>query len=157
VLALQTCASRPGADGKGATPDSFLCDPEYDALYAQQLAETDRAKRIEIVKKMQEVLQDRAAQVIIGYDNPLEAYRADRWAPFTTQPSNGGVIMNQQGYWGYYSATPGKSTDEAAPAEDGGSNTGLVVGIVGGGAVIVVGAVLLFARLRKRGGADERE
>ncbi|MBP2327461.1 peptide/nickel transport system substrate-binding protein [Kibdelosporangium banguiense] len=159
VLSLQTCAARPNADGKGATPDSFLCDPEYDALYNQQLAEVDRAKRVETVKKMQQVMADRAANVIIGYDNPLEAYRADRWAPFQTQPAGGGVIMNQQGYWGYYSATPGKSTeDTSAPQQqDSASNTGLVLGVVGGSVVVVVAGVLLFTRLRRRGTADERE
>jgi peptide/nickel transport system substrate-binding protein len=159
VLSLQTCAARPNTDGKGATPDSFLCDPEYDALYAQQLAETDRAKRIEIVKKMQQVLTDRASLVILGYDNPLEAYRADKWAPFTTQPSSGGVIMNQQGYWGYYSATPGKTTDAAASTNEpaGGGNTGLIIGLTVGGVVIVAAGVLVFARLRRRGTADERE
>ncbi|MEV4320487.1 ABC transporter substrate-binding protein [Actinocrispum sp. NPDC049592] len=157
VLSLQTCAARPNADGKGATPDSFLCDPEYDALYAQQLAETDRAKRIEIVKKMQQVLADRASLVILGYDNPLEAYRADKWGPFTTQPSSGGVIMNQQGYWGYYSATPGKSTEAANTTEAGGGNTGLIVGLTIGGVVVIAAAVLIVARLRRRGTADERE
>lgn len=160
VLSLQTCGNRPNADGKGATPDSFLCDPEYDALYAQQVAETDRAKRVEIVKKMQQVLADRATLVLLGYDNPLEAYRADRWAPFQTQPADGGVIMNQQGYWGYYSATPGKSTDGAvaSTSEDGGGgNTGLVLGLVGGGVVVLIAGALVFARLRRRGSADERE
>ncbi|MFB9300284.1 ABC transporter substrate-binding protein [Kibdelosporangium philippinense] len=158
VLSLQTCANRPNADGKGGTPDSFLCDQEYETLYAQQAAETDRAKRVEIVKKMQQVLADRATLVLLGYDNPLEAYRADRWAPFTTQPSDGGVIMNQQGYWGYYSATPGKTTsdDNAATAESS-SNTGLVLGLVGGGVVVVIAGALVFARLRRRGSADERE
>ncbi|WP_221761267.1 ABC transporter substrate-binding protein [Kibdelosporangium aridum] len=159
VLSLQTCGNRPNADGKGATPDSFLCDPEYDALYAQQVAETDRAKRVEIVKKMQQVLADRATLVLLGYDNPLEAYRADRWAPFQTQPADGGVIMNQQGYWGYYSAAPGKTTDAAAPASEdgGGGNTGLVLGVVGGGVVVLIAGALVFARLRRRGSADERE
>jgi peptide/nickel transport system substrate-binding protein len=158
VLSLQTCAARPNADGKGATPDSFLCDPEYDGLYKQQLAETDRTKRIEIVKKMQQVLADRASLVILGYDNPLEAYRADKWAPFTTQPSSGGVIMNQQGYWGYYSATPGKTTDAASTSEPaGGGNTGLIIGIAVGGVVVLAAGVLAFARLRRRGTTDERE
>lgn len=161
VLSLQTCAARPNADGKGATPDSFLCDPEYDSLYQQQLAETDRAKRIEIVKKMQQVLQDRASLVILGYDNPLEAYRADKWAPFTTQPTDGGVIMNQQGYWGYYSATPGKTdrtaTNTTAATAKSDSNTGLIVGLAVGGVVVIAGAVLVVARFRRRGTADERE
>jgi peptide/nickel transport system substrate-binding protein len=159
VLSLQTCAARPNADGKGATPDSFLCDPEYDGLYKQQLAETDRTKRTEIVKKMQQVLQDRASLVILGYDNPLEAYRADKWAPFVTQPSDGGVIMNQQGYWGYYSAAPGKTeaTTNAANTTSTGGNTGMIIGIAGGGVVVLAGLVLIFARLRRRGAADERE
>ena len=166
VLSLQTCGARPNADGKGATPDSFLCDSEYDALYQQQLAETDRTKRIEIVKKMQQVLQDRATLVVIGYDNPLEAYRADRWAPFTTQPASGGVIMNQQGYWGYYSAAPGKTDAKTASADtnratgslnDTGGNTGLIIGIIIGAIVVIGGIVLLATRMRRRGSADERE
>ncbi|WP_237774279.1 ABC transporter substrate-binding protein [Actinosynnema sp. ALI-1.44] len=160
VLSLQTCGARPNADGKGATPDSFLCDPEYDRLYTEQLQETDRGKRVEIVKKMQQVLADRATLVILGYDNPLEAYRADRWAPFQTQPADGGVILNQQGYWGLYSATPGRTTDAAAPAAAGGSgggNTGLIIGLVVAGVVVVGGVVLLVGRSRRRGAADERE
>ncbi|GAB3889112.1 hypothetical protein GCM10029964_057980 [Kibdelosporangium lantanae] len=165
VLSLQTCAARPNTDGKGATPDSFLCDPEYDTLYKQQLAETDRTKRVEIVKKMQQVLQDRATLVILGYDNPLEAYRADKWAPFTTQPADGGVIMNQQGYWGYYSANPGKTDAKQASANttgatnsgDSGSDTGLIIGLVVGAIVVIGGVVLLVTRVRRRGTADERE
>jgi peptide/nickel transport system substrate-binding protein len=151
VLSLQTCANRPTAQGTGATPDSFLCDPEYDALYAQQLAEVDRGKRVEIVKKMQEVLHDRASLVILGYDNPLEAYRKDRFASFQSQPAGGGVIMNQQGYWGYYSATPA----DAKTAAEGG-NTGLIIGIVGGAAVLLLGGVLVLARGRRKT-ADDRE
>nr|WP_042181772.1 ABC transporter substrate-binding protein [Kibdelosporangium sp. MJ126-NF4] len=160
VLSLQTCGARPNADGKGATPDSFLCDPEYDRLYNEQLAETDRGKRVEIVKRMQQVLADRATLVILGYDNPLEAYRADRWAPFQTQPADGGVILNQQGYWGIYSATPGKSTgvpdgQGTGAAEE--SNTGLIIGLVVAGVVVVGGVVWLVGRSRRRGAADERE
>ncbi|MBE1461202.1 ABC transporter substrate-binding protein [Kibdelosporangium phytohabitans] len=159
VLSLQTCGARPNADGKGATPDSFLCDPEYDRLYTEQLQETDRGKRVELVKKMQQVLADRATLVLLGYDNPLEAYRADRWAPFQTQPVDGGVIMNQQGYWGYYSAERGRSTDAAASASAGGDggNTGLIIGVVVAGVVVVGGVVLLVGRSRRRGAADERE
>jgi peptide/nickel transport system substrate-binding protein len=69
--------------------------------------------------------------------------------------------MNQQGYWGYYSANPGRTTGDSAPAdaaaEGGGSNTGLVLGLVGGGAVVLIAGALVFARLRRRGSADERE
>jgi peptide/nickel transport system substrate-binding protein len=150
VLSLQTCANRPNAAGQGATPDSFLCDAEYDALYAQQLSEVDRAKRIELVKKMQARLYDQAPMVVLGYDNMLEAYRKDRFESFQRSPDPGGVIMNQQSYWGYYSATP----VGASKPED--SNTGLILGISGGVLVIALASALVFAR-RRKATEDERE
>ncbi|OLF14896.1 hypothetical protein BU204_24465 [Actinophytocola xanthii] len=172
VLSLQTCASRPNAEGKGNTPDSFLCDEEYDELYNQQLQEFDRGKRVDLVKQMQEVLHDRATLVILGYDNALEAYRKDAFEGFPLQPREGGVIMNQQGYWGYYGATPAgegpvpvfnddgtasasdAETSEAADEES--SNTGVVLAIVGGVILVLLVGGLLFARGRRRT-ADERE
>jgi peptide/nickel transport system substrate-binding protein len=173
VLSLQTCANRPNAQGQGATPDSFLCDKEYDDLYAEQLKEFDPAKRADIVKKMQARLYDQASLVILGYDNALEAYRKDAFEGFSKQPAGNGVIMNQQGYWGYYGATPkgegpvpafdenGKMTTSgegtsAAAADSGDSNTGLILGIVGGVVVILLVGGLLFARSRRKT-AEDRE
>ncbi|SDC08305.1 ABC transporter substrate-binding protein [Actinokineospora iranica] len=150
ILRLQTCSARPDAQGKGATPDSFLCDPVYDALYAQQSQEFDRAKRVELVKRMQRVLHEQAPMVILGYDNVLEAYRKDRFAPFQVSPDPGGVIMNQQSYWGYYSATP------VAMATGAGRSTGVVLGVVGGALVLAAAGALVLAR-RRRSTADERE
>lgn len=149
VLSLQTCANRPNAQGQGATPDSFLCDTEYDTLYAAQLSEMDRSKRAEIVKKMQARLHDQASLVVLGYDNMLEAYRKDRFAAFQISPEPGGVIMNQQSYWGYYSATPNEGSAE-------GNNTGLVLGIGAGVVVILLAGGLVFAR-RRKATAGERE
>lgn len=173
VLSLQTCANRPNAQGTGGTPDSFLCDEEYDALYTQQLQEFDRAKRIEIVKQMQEMLNEKATLVILGYENALEAYRKDSFEGFPLQPRENGVIMNQQGYWGYYGATPAgegpvpqfnddgtitdggdAQTSDAAAEED--SNTGLVLAIVGGVIVVLLVGGLFVARGRRRT-AEDRE
>ncbi len=171
VLSLQTCSNRPNAEGKGSTPDSFLCDKEYDDLYAQQLQEFDPGKRADIVKQMQERLYDQATLVILGYDNALEAYRKEAFEGFPLQPADKGVIMNQQGYWGYLGATPkgagpvptfdengmmvssGAGTGEAA---DSGSNTGLILGIVGGVVVILLVGGFLFARSRRKT-AEDRE
>jgi peptide/nickel transport system substrate-binding protein len=172
VLSLQTCANRPNAQGEGGTPDSFLCDKEYDDLYAQQLKEFDPAKRADLVKQMQERLYDQATLVILGYDNALEAYRKDAFEGFPKQPADNGVFMNQQGYWGYLGATPkgagpvptfdengmmttsGAATSDAAA--DSGGNTGLVLGIVGGVVVVLLVGGLLFARSRRKT-ADDRE
>lgn len=172
VLSLQTCANRPNAQGEGGTPDSFLCDKEYDDLYAQQLKEFDPGKRADLVKQMQERLYDQSTLVILGYDNALEAYRKDAFEGFPKQPADNGVFMNQQGYWGYLGATPkgagpvptfdengmmttsGADTSDAAA--DSGSSTGLVLGIVGGVVVVLLVGGLLFARGRRKT-ADDRE
>ncbi|MGQ0837296.1 ABC transporter substrate-binding protein [Actinokineospora sp.] len=151
ILSLQTCAARPNAQGKGATPDTFLCDPRYDDLYAKQLQEFDRAKRADLVKQMQELLHEEAPMVILGYDNMLEAYRKDKFASFQVSPEPGGVIMNQQSYWGYYSATP---VSAAAGSEDG--NTGVVLAVVGGVVLVAAAGGVLLAR-RRKATADDRE
>ncbi|MFE2756378.1 ABC transporter substrate-binding protein, partial [Actinosynnema sp. NPDC059335] len=149
ILSLHTCGQRPNADGKGGTTDTFFCDPEYDALYAQQRAEFDPAKRRELVQRMQQRFYDQVPAVVLGYDNALEAYRSDRFSGFPVQPDPGGVIMAQNGVWGYYGATPVEAAAESGP------RTGVVLGVVGGALVVLVGGVWL---LRRRGGrAEDRE
>ena len=172
VLSLQTCAARPNADGKGSTTDSFFCDKTYDDLYAKQLSELDPAKRADIVKQMQARLYDQVPLVILGYENALEAYNKDVFEGFPLQPAKG-VIMNQQGYWGYYGATPvgegpvpnfagenGENTatgaDTTEAAEEDGSNTGAVLGIIGGVVVLLLVGGFLFVRNRRKT-ADDRE
>ena len=151
ILSLHTCGQRPNADGKGGTTDTFFCDAEYDALYARQRAEFDPAKRRELVLAMQQRFYDQVPAVVLGYDNALEAYRSDKFASFPVQPDPGGVIMAQNGVWGYYGATPAASAGQA-----GGSNTGLVVGVVGGALIVLVGAVWLVGR-RRGLRAEDRE
>ncbi|WP_243659029.1 ABC transporter substrate-binding protein [Tamaricihabitans halophyticus] len=149
ILGLHRCSARPNAAGHGGTTDSFFCDQEYDRLYARQLAEQDETKRQEIVKQMQERLYEQAPMVVLDYDNALEAYRSDKFADFNVQPQPTGVIMEQNGNWGYYQAKPG----------DGGAEGGMPTG-----AWIAIGAVAIVAvagggiALRKRGkSVDDRE
>jgi peptide/nickel transport system substrate-binding protein len=155
MLAQETCDVVGTALG-----DSNYCDPEFDKLYKQQQSELDKGKRIQLVQQAQGILHDKVAALMLTYDKQLEAYRSDRFASFPTQPTNGGVITNQSGYWGYYGATPVgmESAGAAAPASDSssGMSTGAVIGIVGGAAVVVVGGVWLLSR-RRRSTADERE
>jgi peptide/nickel transport system substrate-binding protein len=156
MLAQETCKV-VGTD----IADSDFCSPEFDKLYAQQQAELDKGKRMQLVQQAQGVLNDNVSAIILTYDKQLEAYRSDRFTPFQTQPSDGGVIANQSGYWAYYNATPvGMETTQspqATPASSSsGLSTGAVIGIVGGGVVLVAGAVWGLSR-RRRTSADERE
>jgi peptide/nickel transport system substrate-binding protein len=151
ILSLHTCAQRPNADGHGGTTDSFFCDQTYDALYAQQLSELDRGKRADIVKQMQQRFYDQVPAIILSYDNALEAYRKDRFDGFTQQPQPGGVIMGQNGVWGYYGATP-----VAKSAGDTSGNSGVVIGVVVVVVALLAGGAFLLSRKRSAT-SEERE
>jgi peptide/nickel transport system substrate-binding protein len=136
--------------------DSNFCDPQYDALYAQQQAELDKGKRQQLVRQMLGILYDKAAALWLTHDKALEAYRSDRFTGFVTQPTDGGVITGQTGYWGYYSATPVSAKSD----DSGGGDSGLSVIAIGGiTAAVAAAAVLAVFGLsrRRRAGADERE
>ncbi|GAB2837410.1 ABC transporter substrate-binding protein [Lentzea nigeriaca] len=149
ILGLHTCAQRPGADGKGGTTDAYFCDQAYDELYARQLSEFDEGKRVELVKQMQARFYDQVPAVVLAYENALEAYRSDHFARFTTQPAQGGVIMAQNGMWGYYGAEP------AARASASGT-TWVGFAVAGGVIVFIVVAIMRQTR-RRRATAGERE
>ncbi|WP_256334441.1 ABC transporter substrate-binding protein [Lentzea albidocapillata] len=150
VLGLHTCAQRPGADGKGGTTDTYFCDETYDRLYAQQLSEFDEDRRVEIVKQMQARFYDQVPAVVLAYENALEGYRSDHFARFTTQPAQGGVIMAQNGMWGYYGAEPAQRTARAG-------GTGWAGFALGGAAVAVLVAAFVVLARRRAATAGERE
>jgi peptide/nickel transport system substrate-binding protein len=150
VLALQTCAQRPNAAGQNGNTEAFFCNRSYDALYARQLSDLNPVARVADVKKLESLFYQQVPEVTLLYPNVLEAYRSDRFAPFEVQPEPGGAIMAQNGYWGYYSATP-----VASASSSSGSHTGLIVGIVA--AVVVLGGLSAFLLARRRTGAADRE
>ncbi|RCK70724.1 ABC transporter substrate-binding protein [Desertihabitans brevis] len=151
-LSINTCASRPNADGSGATSENNWCSPEFDELYAAQHAELDPGRRAELVKEAFSVLYAAAVNMPIYYADTLEAYRSDRFTGFVTQPTEGGVILSQNAYWGLYGAEP--VVAEEAGAEDGGLPAGAWVAIA---VVVVAGAAGVLIAIRRRGGADDRE
>ncbi|SDW68752.1 peptide/nickel transport system substrate-binding protein [Amycolatopsis xylanica] len=154
ALSLHTCAQRPNAEGKGGSTDTFFCDAEYEELYKQQLSEFDPAKRADIVKKAQARLASQAVNVVLDYDNVLEAYRSDNFSAFTKQPQPEGAILEQMGYWGYYGATP-VAGQAGSSGDSGGGNTVLWIVI---GAVVLIVLVGGGVVLAKRGkSADDRE
>ena len=147
-LGINTCMNLPTeTDGSGGTTQDGYCDPAFDELYLQQHVEQDPAKRQEIVEEMLAMNYESSVQVAFWYGNQLEAYRSDRVDNFTLQPSDGGVIMNQSGYWALWSAEPvGDGSGGGGPA------TGLLV--AGGvAAVLVIGGVI-FWMVRRKNAAD---
>ncbi|MFJ6862569.1 ABC transporter substrate-binding protein [Streptomyces termitum] len=151
VLSIHTCGTLPAtAKDTGAT-DNFICDREFDGLYAQQAVEYDPAKRAELVKRMQSRLYDTGYMNVMAYPNALEAYRTDQIASLTTMPEAAGNIWGQDGYWSWWSAVPAAGSGGSGS----GSSTGVVVGIAA--TVVVLAGGFLLLRNRRRAGADDRE
>ncbi len=152
VLATHLCSRRPTASGEGGGTESFYCDPQYEALYQQQLKELDRPKRAGIIKQMEERLYTDAPVIALYYPNDLEGYRKDRIAAITPIPEDKGMLYGGSGYWPFYTL---EAVSKDGAAADGGSNTGLYVGL-GAGVVVLAGAALMLGR-RRRSVADDRE
>jgi peptide/nickel transport system substrate-binding protein len=178
-LSTFTCGKRSYEDGGeiyADLSDSFFCNEEYDALYAQQAVTTDQAARAEIVKQMQQIVYDNVAYVVTYYYDNLEAYRSDRFEGFVGQPEGSGSLLFQYGTYSYENVAPiGSDTggETAAPspgasesadagggtaAEEtsGGSSTGLIIGLVIA-ALVIIGLVIALVRMRSKSSQDSKE
>ena len=130
--------------------DANWCDPEYDALYEQQKVELDRAKRIEIVHKMLRLFHDRSTYVVLFEDASLQAYRTDRFTGWLQQPALTGPVLFSNSSPTYFNLKP-----IGSESGDDGLGTGVVLGLIAGGVVVILGGAVAVMRSRAR--RDERE
>ncbi|GAB1820500.1 ABC transporter substrate-binding protein [Herbidospora sp. RD11066] len=159
-MSVFTCGKRSYQDGDAIyadLSDSFYCNDAYDKLYEEQAGETDRTKRAELAKQMQQLVYDDAAYAITYYYDDLVAYRSDRWTGFTAQPSPDGSLLFQYGIHSYLTMAPNTATEEqTAVSSDSGTSVGLIVAIVIG-VLVIGGAGFLVLRRRSTVSADDRE
>jgi peptide/nickel transport system substrate-binding protein len=76
----------------GNNNDVYYANPAYDALYYEQAAQPDAAKRIPLVHATQKLFYDDCAYLIMWYQSKLQAYRTDTWKGWV--PTRGGMIYN---------------------------------------------------------------
>lgn len=151
-LSINQCNSLPNADGSGALSENNYCSPEFDAQFKAQHTELDTAKRATLIKQAFTTLYKASVSDVLFYKKNLEAYRSDRFGGFTKQPAGTGSIMEQNGYWGYYSATPASAS--SSDSDSGGFPAWATVLII----VLVVAAAGGAVVARRRGtAADDRE
>ncbi|MDB1087908.1 ABC transporter substrate-binding protein [Streptomyces sp. ACA25] len=155
TLVYHTCDRLPDEPEATDLTFSFYCNEDYDEMYRAQDRESDLEARAEIVRDMQKLLYEEVPAIQMYYENQLEAYNSDDWTGFGTQPTDDGMIREQQGAFGYESATP-------AGLENGG---GEAAGDTGSGAAPwALGAALLvllagggYLLMQRRKTADKRE
>jgi peptide/nickel transport system substrate-binding protein len=130
--------------------DCAYSNPTYDALFEKQASQIDQQQRRQTIVEMQKILYHDSPYIPLVYPFELEAYNTKDWTGWVRSPaSKGGVIYNYNNIESYILAHP----KTAAVSTGGGSNTGLIVGIVVA-AVGVVGIVVWLLR-RGRGRAIE--
>jgi peptide/nickel transport system substrate-binding protein len=160
ILSDFTCAQR------GGSSDSWYCNKAYDALYKQQNGEMDHAKRVGIIKRMQEQIFEDSPYLVTAYSTTGEAVRSDRFACFQPQPDPGGIWLVQYGAHNYVSLRPSKEAGDcdgvtsatgakAAAAGSSADGGGGNIALLGGGAALLVllagGGLLAFRRRRTAG------
>ncbi len=152
LFGMNTCDSRPAADGSGATSLAGYCNEEFDKLYAQQASETDPDARAELMKQMQLDIEQAAIFPVFFYPDTFQAYRSDKLENVVPQPAEGGAILMQNGAWSLAAAKPVGGGDGGAA---GGNSTGIWIGA--GAAVAVIAGLLFLNSRRKKASAEERE
>jgi peptide/nickel transport system substrate-binding protein len=131
--------------------DSAWSNAEYDKLFLEQQTTIDVQKRIELVKKMQQIVYDESPYIPLVYPLDLEAANTGKWTGWVRANDN-------KGAW-WYNTQPDTyvAVHEAAVTDSssgGGSTTGIVIGVI---VAVVVVIVVLLLLVRRRGGRAETE
>jgi len=127
--------------------DGCYSDPAYDKMYLQQRYMTDEAKREEIIKQMQQYLYEKNPEIVLLYENDLQAYRNDRFTGFVKQPQPQGYIFFGFGPYSYINIKPVTSGETA---EKGGGTSAVIWIVVVVALLVVVAAVVMMRRGRGR-------
>lgn len=129
----------------GVWSDTCYSNPEYDQLYKDQQRATSIEDRSQIVDQMQQIIYNDRPELVLWYDNYLQAYRNDLWTGFVKQPTEGGSILFQYGHYSDLNIQPVSGTQ--AGGDEGG--TPAIVWIIAAAAVVVVIAGVLISRRRR--------
>jgi peptide/nickel transport system substrate-binding protein len=127
----------------GVWSDTCYSNPEFDALFKDQQKAASVQERAQIVDQMQQTLYDDRPEIVLWYNNYLQAYRNDRWTGFVKQPSGDGAILFQYGHYSDLQIKPVTGASES-------SGEGIPVWVwIGLAAVVVIIGVVVFTRRRR--------
>jgi peptide/nickel transport system substrate-binding protein len=138
----------------GIWSDTCYSNAEYDQLFKDQQKAATLEEREAIVDEMQQILYEDRPELVLWYDNYLQAYRSDKWTGFVKQPTDGGSILFQ---YGHYSDLQIQPVSEAGPGgPGGGDDDGIqpIVWVAVVAAVVVVVAIVFGRRRRAEEEAD---
>jgi peptide/nickel transport system substrate-binding protein len=127
----------------GIWSDTCYSNQQYDDLFkAQQQAET-LEERQQIVGQMQQILYEDRPEIVLWYENYLQAYRSDQWTGFVKQPEPQGAVLFQ---YGHYSTLNVRPVSGAAGDEGGG--VPVIVWVAVATVVLIVAGLVITRRRR---------
>ncbi len=133
-------------DEIGGSSDSFFSDEEYDKLFVEQAGVFDIEQRKELVSRMNNILQEQVAYVVLSEDPNLQAYRTDRIANVAPAcpEKTGDIICEQAGYAPLLTIEPASGSSSS----DSGGGSGAIIAIIA--VVLIAGAAIIIIRGRRR-------
>ncbi len=137
----------------GVWSDTCFSDADYDELYDAQQVATSVEERQQIVGEMQDIVYDQVPEVVLFYNNTLEAYRSDRWEGLVQSPEPQGFLLGQYTPYSELTLQPlgfGGTDGGGTSGGDSGIPIGVWLGIIGG-----VIAIVVIVALVRRGRSEE--
>ncbi|MEX0754685.1 MAG: ABC transporter substrate-binding protein [Actinomycetota bacterium] len=128
--------------------DTCYSNEEYDDLYEQQRRSYDPQERAQLVDDLQRHLYENVPEMVLYYDNDLEAYRSDRWTGFVENPSPDGYLLDQFTMYSAMSVRPIEG-DVGTAAEAEGGVSGIVWVAIAAAVIVVIGATIAVRRRRE--------
>jgi peptide/nickel transport system substrate-binding protein len=130
----------------GIWSDTCYSNEEYDQLFKDQQSAASLEERESLVAQMQNVLYEDRPELVLWYDNYLQAYRSDLWAGFVKQPTADGSILFQYGYYSLLNIHPASEGGGSAGGEDGGGISPVLWIAIAAVVVVVIGVVVMRRR-----------
>jgi peptide/nickel transport system substrate-binding protein len=128
----------------GVWSDTCYSNPEYDKLFQEQQRATSVDQRAQIVDQMQQIIYNDRPELVLWYDNYLQAYRSDRWTGFVQQPEGQGTILFQ---YGHYSDLNIRRITGASTSSGEGIPAWVWIALAA--VVVLIGAFVVFRRRRE--------
>jgi peptide/nickel transport system substrate-binding protein len=134
----------------GVWSDTCYSNQEYDRLFEEQQKAASLEEREQLVTQLQQILYEDRPELVLWYDNYLQAYRSDRWTGFVKQPTEGGSILFQYGHYSTLQVRPASQGVGPGTGSDGGISPIVWIAL----AVVVVVAIAVLVG-RRRGAEEE--
>jgi peptide/nickel transport system substrate-binding protein len=131
--------------------DGCYSNPQYDAMYEEQRTIADIEERKAFVAEMQQFIHEEVPEIVLAYENDLQAYRTDTFTGYVPVPQPDGFLVFGWGPYSYLNLRP-VSAEAASASSDSGISTGVWLAIAAA-VVVVAGGITLFRR--NRGDEDQ--